>query len=310
MTHPLHPETAAWLGSFPDGPGFDFSQLSAVEFRAAFEAPSPTSQGAPMFDVSDRMIETGSGAILIRIYRPLEAEQLPATIFFHGGGFVIGGPDMTDSMCRTLAVESGGLVVSVHYRLAPEAPFPCGLEDSYAALQWVSSHADELGIDDRRIAVAGDSSGGNFAAALAQISLDEGPAICHQLLLYPVLDSACSSESFATFADGYFLTSEMMRWFWRQYLPSPDIGTDVRASPIRRADLTGLAPATIVTAECDVLRDEAEAYGAALLYAGVPVYCRRWHGQVHGFLLQQGVLADADKALKDAGQALRLAFIP
>ena len=158
------------------------------------------------------------------------------------------------------------------------------------------------------MAVAGDSSGGNFAAVIAQMSRRDGPSLRHQLLLYPVLDHDFATRSYVDFTSGYLLTAEMMRWFWRQYLPNGELAGDWRASPGRQADLRDLAPATIFTVEYDVLRDEAESYAARLKEAGVPTMMKRWAGQIHGFLLQQGIIDDADSALDEAARALRAAF--
>ena len=302
------------VDAFAAGPALDYAQLTAGEFRAAFAVPAPADDAGAAAAPIDRAIETAAGPMRVRVYDPRGAADprdgapLPITLYLHGGGFVIGSPDTTDGICRTLAVGARTLVVSPAYRLAPEAPFPAGIDDAAAALRWVHDHAAELGGDAARIAVAGDSSGGNFAAVLAQQSRTGGPRIRHQLLLYPVLDAAFETPSYRAFATGYFLTAEMMRWFWRQDLPDAAPAGDPRVAPLRAAMLTGVPAATIVTAECDVLRDEAEAYAARLIAAGVPVACRRWPGQIHGFLLQQGVIDDADAALRDAAGALRHAL--
>jgi len=200
------------------------------------------------------------------------------------------------------------MVVSVDYRLAPEAPFPCALEDAISALSWARAHAEELGGIAGELAVAGDSSGGNLAAALAQVARDEGIALRHQLLFYPVLDCCFDTLSYATYRDGLFLTEAMMRWFWGQYLAQGGAPEDWRASPLRRRNLSGLPSATIVTAEYDVLRDEAESYAERLRDASVAVEVRRWAGQIHGFLLFDGVVDDATTAVEEAGAALGRAF--
>jgi acetyl esterase len=229
------------------------------------------------------------------------------TLYFHGGGFVIGSPDTTDGICRTLAERAHCLVISPHYRLAPEAPFPHGLDDCRRALKWAHDHAREIGGVAKKISLAGDSSGGNFAAVIAQMSRADGPLLCHQLLLYPVLDRNFDRPSYREFEEGYLLSAELMRWFWRQYVPA-DLAADWRVSPARQVDLNGVAPATIFTAEYDVLRDEAEDYASRLRDAGVPTILKRWDGQIHGFLLQQGAIDDADAALSEAAEALREAF--
>ncbi|UJB17180.1 MULTISPECIES: alpha/beta hydrolase [Lysobacter] len=308
---PLHPQARAMIEAYSPDPDLDYRHLDAAQLRASFAIPEPAAP--PRADV---LIETlrapgPAGPIALRLYRPVaapsDASALPITVYLHGGGFVLGSPDTTDGLCRSLAAWARTLVVSVDYRLAPEAPFPAGLDDAYAALCWVARHAGEFGGDGERIAIAGDSSGGNFAAALAQCARSDGPGLRHQLLLYPVLDAACAHPSYREFAEGYFLSAPMMQWYWRQYLDGAD-PADPRVSPLRAADLRGLPSATVFSAEYDVLRDEAEAYAQALIAAGVPVNSRRWDGQIHGFLLQQGRVDAADTALAQAAAALRAAF--
>jgi acetyl esterase len=231
------------------------------------------------------------------------------TLYFHGGGFVIGNPETTDGICRALAENGNTLVISPDYRLAPEAPFPQGLTDCWDALCWSQHHADEIGGIPTQMAVAGDSSGGNFAAVIAQMARDNGLPLRHQLLLYPVLDARGDTASYTEFASGYFLTAEMMHWFWRQYCPNPALGSDWRLSPARRSDLRNLPAATIFTAEYDILREEAEHYAYRLRDAGVSTILKRWSGHIHGFLLQEGTIDAAGEALREAGRALRHAFI-
>ncbi|MGH8079559.1 MAG: alpha/beta hydrolase [Lysobacter sp.] len=308
---PPHPQAQAMIDAFSPDPDLDYGQLDAAQLRASFCIPVPAL--APRTQVSVQTLHApgAAGPISLRLYRPDPTEgdddALPITVYCHGGGFVLGGPDSTDSLCRTLAAQAHTLVVSVDYRLAPEAPFPAGLDDAYAALLWIAQHAGEIGGDGTRIAVAGDSSGGNFAAALAQRARDHGPRLRHQLLLYPALDATGAHPSYREFAEGYFLSASMMQWYWRQYLGDAD-PADPRASPLHATDLRGLPSATVFSAEYDVLRDEAEAYAQALIAAGVAVTRRRWHGQIHGFLLQQGQVDDADTAIAEAAVALRAAF--
>lgn len=304
---PLHPQAARLLAAAAEGPALDFSSMTADAFRKMFTPP----QGAEKKSVAhvvDRTIVGGDNGIPVRLYYPKLGEPLPVTLYVHGGGFVIGDIDMTDGVCRSLAQSSGSVVVSVGYRLAPETPFPGGLEDCAAVLDWVTAHAAEIGVRANRVAVAGDSSGANFAAVLAQRSRRVGPRLCHQLLFYPVLDAAQDTPSYREYADGYLLTSAMMRWYWEQYLPDERDRDDVRAAPARQRALRGVPSATIHVAEYDVLRSEAEQYAAALLAAGVDVRFTRWLGQIHGFLLQLGVNPEADRAIVRAGESLRAAF--
>jgi acetyl esterase/lipase len=305
---PLHPQAQAMIEAFGTGPLLDYMTLTGAEFRAAFDVPSPAVVGPELARIEDRTISGVAGPIRVRLYYPKGEEPLPITLYVHGGGFVIGSPETTDGICRTLAAGANSLVISPDYRLAPEAPFPAGLNDCWAALAWAYYHAGEIGGDAARMAVAGDSSGGNFAAVIAQMSRDRGPLLRHQLLLYPVLDHNFETSSHRDFEQGYFLTGEMIRWFWRQYLPGDQIADDWRASPLRQTSLENLPPATIFTAEYDVLRDEAELYASRLIGAGIPTAVKRWAGQIHGFLLQQGTIDDADLALREAAGALRAAF--
>ncbi|MGN7916190.1 alpha/beta hydrolase [Lysobacter sp. 22409] len=308
---PLHPQARAMIDAYADGPALDFERLEAARLRADFVLPAPSAPPRADVRIEEHAIAGPGGSIPVRLYRPervaSDPPRWPMTLYLHGGGFVLGSPDTTDGLCRTLAALARTLVISVDYRLAPEAPFPAGLDDAHAALLWAYGQAAAIGGDDERIAVAGDSSGGNFAAALAQRASRDGLRLRHQLLLYPVLDAACDRPSYREFAEGYFLSAPMMHWYWRQYLADAD-PADPRASPLRSQDLRGLADATVFSAEYDVLRDEAEAYAQALSEAGVPTRLQRWDGQIHGFLLQQGKNDDADAALEQAAAALRAAF--
>jgi acetyl esterase len=305
---PVHPQAQAMIDAFAEGPALDYATLTVAEFRAAFDVPAPAAIGRNLARIENRTISGAAGPMAVCLYYPEGAGPFPMTLYCHGGGFVIGSPETTDGICRTLAAGANSLIISPDYRLAPEAPFPAGLDDCWAALRWAHGHADEIGGIAARMAIAGDSSGGNFAAVIAQMSRDRGPFLSHQLLLYPVLDRNYETRSYLEFERGYFLTAEMMRWFWKQYLPNDETAVDWRASPLHQTDLANLPSATILTAEYDVLRDEAELYALRLRDAGVPTALKRWTGQIHGFLLQQGAIDDADSALCEAAVALRSAF--
>jgi acetyl esterase len=234
---------------------------------------------------------------------------LPGIVYFHGGGFVIGNLDSHDGTCRALANASGCAVVSVDYRLAPEHRFPAAPEDCYAALRFVAERGAELGIDARRLAVAGDSAGGNLAAVTALLARERrGPDVRFQLLVYPVADHAFDTPSYRDNAEGYFLSAAMMRWFWGHYLERPEQGDDPLASPLRAKDLAGLPPALVITAEYDPLRDEGEAYAARLKQAGVAAELLRYDGQIHGFFSLFDALDDGRAAVERAGAALRAAL--
>jgi acetyl esterase len=234
--------------------------------------------------------DTVAGSIPVRVYRPEADAPVPTVVFFHGGGFIIGDLDTHDAVCRLLCRDSGAVVVSVDYRLAPEHPFPAAVEDAYAALQWVAGHVDEYGADASRVAVAGDSAGGNLAAVCAQSAHADGLRLAAQLLVYPATDVAGEYASRTDNAEGYFMSLDDARWFAEQYIGKTEdearaagLLTDARLSPLLADSLEGLAPAIVVTAEFDVLRDEGNAYAAALEKAGVPVVHREFPGLIHGF---------------------------
>jgi acetyl esterase len=240
---------------------------------------------APDVPTADRSVPGPAGAIPIRMYTPRGTPPFPGLVYLHGGGWVIGSLDTHDVPCRTLAERANAVVVAVDYRLAPEHRFPAAAEDAYAATSWVAAHAAELGIDPARLALGGDSAGGNLSAVVSLMARDRGgPRLAHQLLVYPATDARCDTVSYRENGADYFLTTEAMRWFWGHYLASPADGEQPYASPLRAPDLRGLPPALVLTAEFDPLRDEAEAYAARLREAGVPVRLVRFPGMIHGFI--------------------------
>jgi acetyl esterase len=244
----------------------------------------------------------------LRFYVPPDAPPgpLPTLVFFHGGGWVTGDLDTHDPTCRWLTVLSGCQVVAVEYRCAPEAKFPAAPRDAYAALQWLVAHASGQGVDATRLAVGGDSAGGNIAAAVTLMARDHGgPALVFQLLVYPVTHHAFDTPSYRQYADGFLLTRAGMQWNWNHYLPDAASGRDPLASPLLAPDLAGLPPALLITAECDPLRDESEAYGRRLAAAGVPVEMRRHDGMLHAFFTLEHLFDDSHAALAHAGAALR-----
>jgi acetyl esterase len=251
---------------------------------------------------------SGNGAIRARLYRPTSESSLPAVVWFHGGGWALGDMEIDDANCRALANRARAVVVNVDYRLAPEDPFPAGADDCLAATRWVQDHTDELAIDPRRIAVAGESSGGNLAAvtALRMRDNDGRPALCFQLLVSAALDSTMSTESYQTYADGHFLTRDLMAWAWNQYCPGGL--SQPQVSPMHAENLEGLPPALIVEAECDPLRDEGVVYARRLREAGVNAEVIEYPGMVHGFFGMPALFDTARKAVDDAAAALRRAF--
>ncbi len=256
-------------------------------------------------NVEDRFIPGPGGEMQIRIYQPPSRDDgaaLPVTVFFHGGGFVVCSIESHDGICRQLCRRSGTIVVSVDYRLAPEAKFPAPVDDCLAATRWVAEHASSFGADPARLAVAGDSAGGNLAAVIALRARDEGgPAISAQLLLYPVTDHyAVQRPSYSERGSGYGLTREAMVWFWDHYLPHAQDGAHMFASPLRAASFAGLPSAYVMTAGFDPLRDEGVAYAERLGQAGVPVQFAQYEDMNHGFLFWVGLIDTSTTAMDAA----------
>jgi acetyl esterase len=250
--------------------------------------------------------------IPLRLYRPLGSNAdsaLPAVVFYHGGGWVIGDLDIYDHVCRILCEASGCVVVSVDYRLAPEHKFPAAVEDAFDALQWISKHAGTLGIDPERLGVAGDSAGGNLAAVTSLIARDAGgPALKHQLLLYPATHVSGTTTSYHENAEGYFLTASLMRWFGEHYFNDANDRSDWRASPLLASSHRDLPPATVMVCGFDPLRDEGIAYEEALKQAGVATELIRVDDQIHGFLMMDGAIPSAVKYLQRCGAAVKQAL--
>ena len=308
---PLHPQAQAFIDTINALERTPMSELTPELARRGLQGLLPP-QDLPVGAVSDFDVPGGDGQpVRARAYTPRDAPAgpLPLVLFLHGGGWVTGDLETHDATCRHLANASGCKVVALDYRLAPEHKFPAGLLDCHAALQWLVAHASELHVDPNRIAVSGDSAGGNLAASLALLARDRGgPAIAFQLLVYPVTHHAYDSPSYREYGDGYLLTEEGMRWNWNHYLADDAAGQDPLASPLLAPDLRGLPPALVITAECDPLCHESEAYAQRLADAGVPVECRRYDGMLHAFFTLGQVFDDGRAAVDDAGAALRRAL--
>ncbi len=257
-------------------------------------------QVVPVGSVEDTTIPGPAGELAARVYRPSEEGPVPTVVLFHGGGWVIGDLDTHDNMARSICRDCTAVVVSVDYRLAPEAPFPAAVEDAVAATRWVGERLADFG-GDPRLAVAGDSAGGNLAAVVAQQLRDSGgPALAGQLLVYPATDVTGDYASRTENAEGYFLDLPTMLWFMEHYADEAAAHEDPRLSPLRATDLSGLPPAVVVTAEYDPLRDEGEAYAAALSQAGVRVDVRRFDGMIHGFFDMGTFSPGAQAAIDEA----------
>jgi acetyl esterase len=263
----------------------------------------------PILHVEDRSIPGPLGTIPIRVYRPSDETTLPVVIYYHGGGFTTGDLDTHDGLCRRLSKRSGAIIVSVAYRLAPEYVFPAAVEDAYAALQWAAQNGAEISADPSRIAVAGDSAGGDLAAVMALKSRDlNGPKIALQMLYYPCTDMTnLHTKSMADFAEGYLFTRAQLLSFFDQYVPVVADRSHPYASPFLATDHRGLPPALIITAGFDPLRDSGEAYAQKLAAAGVPTRLSRYEGVVHSFLSSPFV-RKSDAAMNESAAALREAF--
>jgi acetyl esterase len=262
-----------------------------------------------VLQVQDTDVPGPAGAIPLRAYTPPAPKPLPALVFFHGGGWVIGDLDTTDTVCRVLAEWAGCIVVSVNYRHAPEHRFPAAIDDAYAATVWIAENAASLQADAGRIGVGGFSAGGNLAAAVALQAKAQGhPALIYQWLVYPVIDAGFDTPSMKENGSGFGLTTQSMSYYWDQYAPNPADRLDPLASPLRAPDLAGLPPAFVMTAEYDPLRDEGEAYAARLRDAGVPTLLKRYEGMIHGFLNNTAEFEQARLALSEAANELKKAF--
>ncbi len=286
--------------------------MTPSEARAQMEetAKSRKAEPLPVARVEDRTIAGPAGPIRLRLYWPDAAGPVPAIAYYHGGGHVIGSLDTHDLIARNLCAGAASLVVSVDYRMGPEHRFPAAVEDCFAALGWLHGNAASLGADPGRLGVHGDSAGANLAAVVALMARDAGtPDLRLQSLVYPVADYTLSSASYAAFAEGYgLLTRAAMVWFQGHYLRSPADAEDWRASPIRAASLADVAPAIVVTAECDVLHDDGERYAEALRQAGVAVEYREYKGMIHGFFGMVPIIDDAMNAQRAVAAAFRRAF--
>jgi acetyl esterase len=277
--------------------------------RALLASRALSGSPEPVASVEDRQIPGPGGEIPVRIYRPAREGALPSLVFFHGGGWVTGSIETLDVSVRAIVNRAQCVAVSVDYRLAPEHRFPAAAEDAYAATKWVADAAGELGVDPGRIAVGGDSAGGNLAAAVTLMARDQGgPALRYQVLIYPILNSDFETGSYRQFTSGLPLTRDGMQWYWGHYLARAEDGENPYASPLRAADFNGLPPALVITAEYDPLRDEGESYAGRLREAGAAVQYRCYERMGHGFFRIPATLDRGKTAIEEISAALRAAF--
>ena len=308
---PLDPQAQAFLDQIAALGGQPLSSMPVPIARQSMEMlASMNGAEVPLASAVDRTVPGPDGQIPVRVYTPNGTAPFPLLVYFHGGGWVLGSLGTHDGICRALSAAAGCVVVSVDYRLAPEHRYPAAADDCYAATQWCAAHAAELGADAARIAIGGDSAGGNLTAVVAQMARDRGgPKLVFQLLIYPVTDAARDTQSYPDNAEGYLLTAGDMEWFWNHYLGDARArGEEPYASPIRAKSLAGLPPALVISAEFDPLRDEGEAYGAALENAGVAAKITRYDGMIHGFFGMGAMIDKANAAVQEAAGTLRIAF--
>lgn len=309
MSSALNPQVEEYLHGLSEQGLPPLYRLPLAEARETYrELTIPTEPPDVVASVTDRTVPGPDGDVPVRIYEP-RTEGTPAPlVFFHGGGWMLGDLDTHDALCRELSSESGCLVVSVDYRLAPEHRFPAGLEDCYAATQWVAANADTLDCRADTVAIAGDSAGGSLAAGVGILARDrDGPAIDYQVLAYPATNRAFDTDSYEENAQGYFLTRKDMERFWDGYLRSDLDGTHPYASPLRTERLEGLPPSLVITCGFDPLRDDGSDFADRLSTAGVSTQHVQYDDMIHGFLtmLSEPRLDRAHEAIEEIGTELR-----
>jgi acetyl esterase len=309
----LHPQIVKALEAMEKLGLQPIEAMSPAEARAQMEATAQSRKAEPLpvARVEEMRIPGPAGSMRVRLYWPNATGPVPAIAYYHGGGHVIGSLDTHDLIARNLCAGAAALVASVDYRMGPEHRFPAAVEDCFAALQWLCTNAGGLGADPDRLGVHGDSAGANLAAVMALMARDAGsPKLRLQSLVYPISDYTLSGASYQKFAEGYgLLTHAAMVWFQERYLRSPADAQDWRASPIKAASLGGVAPAIIVTAECDVLHDDGENYAEALRCAGVAVEYCEYPGMIHGFFGMVPIIDDAMNAQRAVAAAFKRACV-
>jgi acetyl esterase len=306
---PLDPAAKSLLDLINSLDTVPMAEMTPQMMRGGMKLPADENP-IEMARVENVVIIGSAAPISARVYVPhSDAELLPLCLFYHGGGFVVGDLVDYDSWCRRMADKAGVIIISVNYALAPEYKFPQGPDDCYQALLWAECNANLYGGDKRKIAVMGDSAGGCMAAVVCQRAIaDQGPAISHQVLIYPVTDFNFDTPSYIENGDGYFLTRERMQWFWNHYLNQSDQGALAYASPARSKSLNGLPRATIITAEYDPLRDEGKNYADKLEADGVATTYKMYQGMFHGFTSFINMLEQADQSIDFIASQLQQSF--
>jgi acetyl esterase len=305
----LDPNVQLLLQTMEQSGNGSICDIGIDETRQFIEAFGALGGTVEIARVEDLKIAGPAGDIPARLYSPAAEAVLPVVVYFHGGGWVIGNITSHDGVCRKLAKGSGLTVISVDYRLAPENPFPAAADDCYAATRWIADHGADLAVDPSRMAVAGDSAGGNLAAVTSLLARDQGgPTISFQLLVYPVIDGTMSFPSYKENAEGLLLTARDMAFFYDHYAGPDTDRKDPKLSPLYAPNLGGLPPALVITAEYDPLRDEGEAYADALQQAGVSARASRYDGMVHGFFGLEAIVPASAPAMEEAAAALKNAL--
>lgn len=298
---PLDPEAQAIIDRVRDAGIAPWHTQEVVAAREVYDARARmlAVEPLPVASVTDIEVPGAGGTLAARVYHPAPGRTLPVLLYLHGGGWVLGSLDSHDQVCRELARETGGVVIAPAYRLAPEHPHPAALEDAWAVLGWLAAQADRIGGDGRRIAVAGDSAGGHLTAALCLLARDrQGPRIAAQVPIYPALEPRFDTSSMIANREGYLLTRDDLVWFWGHYLGGHAPGPDGYAAPLLAADVTGLPPALVVTAEFDPLRDEGRAWVARLAGAGICVELAEYAGVTHNFVVLPGEMPKGRDAVR------------
>ena len=307
----LDPQLKAYLDALEAIGAPPLNSVPVDAARKMYEKAAEQTRGEPpeLLAVEELHIPGPESELKAWLYRPSAQDQLPILVYFHGGGFTIGSLQSHDAVCRYLSKEAECLVLSVDYRLAPEHKYPAAVEDAWAATCWAVNNAKKLGGDPDRVAVGGDSAGGNLAAVVCLMAREAGdPQLAYQLLIYPGIDMSCSLPSHDTFADGYRLTRDLITWFYQAYFTKDDDVTEWQASPINAHSLAGLPPAFILSAGFDPLQDENKSYAYKLETAGVEVIHSHYPDMIHGFVTMPGILTRAREALRECAAALRKGF--